>query len=154
MRSRKEKIIAGVSGGIGHYLDIDPLIIRLVFVFLTFSGVGPPIYVLLWVIMPLEPAYASNPASTPNSGVRQAKFDPMTGQALDPDQEVPIHNVHPSTSSVTPQTQRNWTLGTVLIILGSFWIISKIVPWIYPYIIPALLIGAGFLLLRRSHRGP
>lgn len=153
MRSRKEKIIAGISGGIGHYLDIDPLIIRLVFVFLTFSGVGPPIYILLWVIMPLEPEYASDPSASPSSGVRQAKFDPMTGQPIPADQEVPIHNVHPNTASVNPQTQRHWTLGTVFVILGSFWMISRMLPWIYPYIIPALLIGAGFLLLRRAHRG-
>ena len=37
-RSRKEEMIAGVCGGLGEYFDIDPVIMRLIFVLLIFAG--------------------------------------------------------------------------------------------------------------------
>jgi phage shock protein C len=54
-RSRNEQMIAGVCGGLGEYLDVDPTWIRLAFVFLSLSG-GPGliIYVIMWLITPLE----------------------------------------------------------------------------------------------------
>lgn len=52
-KSRKNKILEGVCGGIGEYFDIDPTIVRLAFVVLTFfSGIGIVIYIVLAVIMP------------------------------------------------------------------------------------------------------
>ena len=55
-RSRSDEMIAGVCGGLAEYLDIDPTIVRLVFVILLFAGLGGLwIYLVLWVITPLEP---------------------------------------------------------------------------------------------------
>jgi len=46
-------MIAGVCGGLGEYFSIDPIIVRLIFVLVTVtSGVGFPVYILLWVLMP------------------------------------------------------------------------------------------------------
>lgn len=46
-RSREERMIAGVCGGLGEYFDADPTLIRLLFVFGTFAtGSG-----LLWVYL-------------------------------------------------------------------------------------------------------
>jgi phage shock protein C len=57
-RSRDERMIAGVAGGIAHYLDIDPTLVRLAFVASTLAagGIGLPAYVLLAIIVPLGPA--------------------------------------------------------------------------------------------------
>src|SRR5258707_15855881 len=54
MRSRTEKVIAGVAGGIGQYLAIDPVIVRLAFAALCLTGVGVLLYPILWLVMPLE----------------------------------------------------------------------------------------------------
>jgi len=53
MRSRTDKVIAGVAGGIGQYLAIDPVIVRLAFVALCFTGVGILLYPVLWLIKDL-----------------------------------------------------------------------------------------------------
>ena len=60
MRSRTNRMLAGVCGGLGAYLNIDPTIIRLIFVLMTLPGgvPGPLVYVLLWIIMPEEPVTA------------------------------------------------------------------------------------------------
>jgi len=55
LRSRKNKVIAGVCSGIGKYFDIDPVVIRLLWVVLTiFTGffMGILAYIIAWVIIP------------------------------------------------------------------------------------------------------
>jgi len=55
-RSRSERWLVGVCGGIGEYFDIDPTVIRIVFVLTAFIfGGGLWIYIILWIIMPLNP---------------------------------------------------------------------------------------------------
>lgn len=52
-RSKKDRFVAGVSGGLGEYFDIDPLVFRLVFILLTiFAGSGVIIYIICWILMP------------------------------------------------------------------------------------------------------
>ena len=48
--------LGGVLGGFGKYLNIDPLILRILFIFITFSGIGSPIivYIIFWLLMPDE----------------------------------------------------------------------------------------------------
>ena len=54
-RSNSEKMIAGVCGGLADYFNIDPTIIRLLFVLLFITGsAGFWIYLFLLIIMPLE----------------------------------------------------------------------------------------------------
>ncbi len=54
-RSRSDRVIAGVAGGLGHYLDVDPLLVRLMFVLLTITaGAGILIYIAAIIIIPEE----------------------------------------------------------------------------------------------------
>jgi phage shock protein PspC (stress-responsive transcriptional regulator) len=54
MRSRVNRTLAGVCGGIAEYLGLDPTAVRVAYVLLTvftyFSGVL--VYIILWLIMP------------------------------------------------------------------------------------------------------
>ena len=55
-RSRTEKMVAGVCGGLAQYFNIDPTIVRLLWVVNTImGGAGILLYVVLWIIVPLEP---------------------------------------------------------------------------------------------------
>ena len=54
-RSRSERMIAGICGGLGQYLGTDPTIIRLVFVLLAVLGPGVIIYLIAWLVVPEEP---------------------------------------------------------------------------------------------------
>ncbi len=52
-RSQRDRVIAGVAGGLGEYFDIDPTLIRMVFILITiFGGSGVIIYLALWLIIP------------------------------------------------------------------------------------------------------
>ncbi|NPV41304.1 MAG: PspC domain-containing protein [Anaerolineae bacterium] len=60
-RSRSDEMIAGVCGGLADYFEIDPAIIRLLFVLLLFAGTGGFwIYIILWIVMPLQPENIDN----------------------------------------------------------------------------------------------
>lgn len=57
-RSRNEKIIAGVCGGIAEWLGWSPTTVRIAYVILSILSVGFPgtlAYIILWIVMPKEP---------------------------------------------------------------------------------------------------
>jgi phage shock protein C len=55
-RSKTDRMIGGICGGLAQYLAVDSTIVRLVFLLLFFvGGSAIPIYLILWVITPLEP---------------------------------------------------------------------------------------------------
>ena len=56
-RSREERMAFGVCGGLGEYFDVDPTLIRLVFVALIFLGVGSGLllYIVMAIIVPERP---------------------------------------------------------------------------------------------------
>lgn len=54
-RSKKNRVIAGVCGGIAEYFNIDPTLIRLLWILFIFAGgSGILAYIIAWIIIPLE----------------------------------------------------------------------------------------------------
>ena len=55
-RSRKDRMIAGICGGIGEIYSIDPTMIRLVYALITIFSAGTAllVYILGWIIIPEE----------------------------------------------------------------------------------------------------
>jgi phage shock protein PspC (stress-responsive transcriptional regulator) len=51
-RDPDSRIIGGVCGGLGIYLDIDPVIVRIIFIVLVFFGLSLLVYIILWIVVP------------------------------------------------------------------------------------------------------
>jgi len=52
-RSRSQRMIAGVCGGLADYFNIDATLVRVLFLLLAvFGGTGLVIYIVMWVIVP------------------------------------------------------------------------------------------------------
>ena len=67
-KNKKEGKLGGICSGIGDYLDMDPVIIRLIFIFSVFVwGSGILIYIILWAIIPTNP--------NPSNKAAPAKID-------------------------------------------------------------------------------
>lgn len=63
-RSRRDRRLAGVAGGIGEYLEIDPTVVRILWVLsIFFGGLGVFLYIAMAFIVPLEPLPAPDPVS-------------------------------------------------------------------------------------------
>jgi len=60
-------MLSGVSGGIGEYLNLDPTLVRLGFVVLTFITGGAALlgYVIAWVVIPEHDAPTAQAAQAP-----------------------------------------------------------------------------------------
>lgn len=56
-RSKKDRVFAGVCGGIGEYLGVDPTVIRLLAVILGFTGSGVLAYIVAVILIPENPVY-------------------------------------------------------------------------------------------------
>ena len=55
-RSRENKILGGVCGGIAEYFEVDPVLVRLLLVIVILAGgAGILAYIIAWIIIPLEP---------------------------------------------------------------------------------------------------
>lgn len=57
-------MIGGVSGGLAHYFNLDPVWIRLAFVVLAMGGAGVLAYLILWIVVPERPLNEAEPPIT------------------------------------------------------------------------------------------
>lgn len=56
MRSSRDKKVAGVCAGIAEYFDLDPTLVRVLWLIaIFFGGTGFLLYVILWIVLPVAP---------------------------------------------------------------------------------------------------
>ncbi len=68
MRSGSDKMLAGVSGGLGKYFSVDPVIFRIGFgVTLFFGGLGALLYLALWIFVPSDEKDPDGARSAPRT---------------------------------------------------------------------------------------
>ncbi len=51
-RNMDDRILGGVCSGLGAYVNLDPVIIRIIFIIVTLSGISIPVYIVMWIIIP------------------------------------------------------------------------------------------------------
>ncbi len=148
-KSRKNKTIAGVCGGIAEYFDIDPVLVRLIFILFFFIG-GSAIlaYIVGMIIMP-------NPPAEPVEATETKTPSPK-----------------PSTDTVTvqkkpapaPASRSNASLiiGIILVLVGAYFLMGNL-PFLREYywwfrwhlrdfFVPGIFIILGIILLIHGSR--
>jgi phage shock protein C len=149
-RSTTNKVVAGVCGGIGEYLQVDPTLVRVFFVVGTIvtGGLGLLGYIVLIVLMP-QPG---QPAPfVKSSGVTTSTVDAAAGGASS-DEVAPIA---PAPADPEAADRNRAAFGAVLIALGAIFLFSnagvfRIVRWDLAW--PLVLIAIGALLLAQRMR--
>lgn len=152
-RSRTDRMIAGVCGGLGQYFGIDPVIVRLIFVVVAITTVfvTPILYPILWLVIPEEGQRTPTMPLPPD-----ARFDPMTGQPLpSTGQTVNLGQIPPPQPA---PSGRNRTLGFILVGIGGIALINNVgdaVSRMFGFnlsalIFPLLLVGFGVYLLQKN----
>jgi phage shock protein C len=145
-RSAKSKVFGGVAGGIAEYFDIDPIIIRLLFVIIAFAGGGGAIvYLILWIALPLEPITpftmnmgSDEPFNTDNSGNQ-------------PDSGYNTGSSNPFNIPVKPENRNGLIGGIVLITLGAIFLAHRFIPNInFSDLWPLMLVILGGVLIATS----
>jgi len=82
-RSSTDKMVAGICGGLGEYLGVDPIVVRLVMVGLTLGGgSGVLLYIILAIIIPKEPTGTTEEEMTETPKIK-TKEDPSFDEATE-----------------------------------------------------------------------
>lgn len=132
-RMRKGKVFGGVATGLGNYLDVDPIIVRIIMILITiFNGIGILIYIILWIVIPEEPLenFYENFSS--------AKSDESIKS------EAPFEGDSISNETNNPSSSGRVIIGSVLIGLGIIFLLDKFLPvFNFDVIFPVALIVLG-----------
>ncbi len=142
-RSESNRVLGGVCGGLGEFLGIDHLFIRIFFVAWTVLGeFSVLIYFILWVVMP------SKTASDAGEKFRSDELGARIRLVVDEIRMI-VHQPSPELITFAGVGLIAWGVYYLLLRFGFPWF----VPDFTPYLWPALLIVAGaFVLFRAASR--
>jgi phage shock protein C len=155
-RCRHDRMLAGVASGMAERFDLDPTLVRLLWVVsVFFGGFGLLLYIVMAIIVPLEPAVgpaagmpATDPAAAGGSGeaIGEAASAAPAGWHT-----APIEHRH-----VSRDTGRLATIvGIVLILFGALALVDTVLPdWADHgrFLWPAFILGIGTLLVASAVR--
>lgn len=164
-RSRQDRMLAGVAGGLAELWDADPSLIRVIWALLTIftGGLALVVYIVMAIVVPDE------------DDVRplRAPADPLTG-AADPGvaPAIPAGSGWDTSAAATREARRQAraarraargdssfpgaaVAGGILILLGGFFLAREFLPSIdFDFFWPVILIGLGVVLVVGALRRP
>lgn len=153
-RSRKNRIIFGVCGGLGEYFKIDPVIIRIIAVLLLIPGFFPAIiaYLIMAIIIPEEGTVVNNPSEAVKQNLTEIKGTAeKLGQEI---QQVFTPGQKPDIQPATRPAQNRALLliGAIIIAIGIIILLATVLGWLWRYLWPLCLIVAGLLIILFSRK--
>ena len=125
-RSNRERILGGVAGGMAEHFDLDPTLIRLIWVVAVIAGgFGLLAYIIAWIVIPESP-----------------------------EREVRAAHIHEEDEEGHRSSESGyWVMGLILIGLGVFLLLRNFVPWFrLGEFWPVLIILMGVLMLAGASR--
>ena len=142
-RSNKEKIFAGVAGGLGDYFDIDPTIVRLIFVVLAFiNGIGILAYIVAMIAIPREHPHEVHKKDEDLGD----KIKELAEEIKEDTEEL----VETAQNKKVPLSERRNVVAGSIIFVGILFLIKAVFPmyWFTWHVIwPVLLILLGVFIL-------
>lgn len=152
-RSRDDRMICGVCGGLAKYFDLDPTIVRILFVLLVFAnGLGILAYIIMAIVVPLEGSKTTEPKETVKENMAEIKGTAsalgqeikatFTGEEVKPEEASKIHR------------RRNF-FGITLIVLGVLFLMGNLnlFSWFrWGYFWPLILVVVGLIIIFSGRR--
>jgi len=147
-RSEKEKVIGGVAGGLGEYFSTDPVIFRILFVVLSFTGGGGVlVYLLMWIFIPRTEI----PFSSQQQSKEKTDTEPIFDEQGEPIDAEYVKEIQQDTS--IRKKNGNLIGGSILIFIGLFFIADDFFPWLdWEYLWPIALIIAGLAIIKINYQ--
>ena len=164
-RDTRQAFVGGVAAGFARYFDIDPVIARLAFVFMTFlHGAGVILYLVCWVVMPDDVRAEAGAGPAGGAQPPDGGPEPTAGEAGQAPADRFVQEVREAGERVAGGLRQEagdpWrgqmVAGAVLVALGLLFLLPRLDIWFWPDwlrlrdIWPAVLIVAGGTMLLRS----
>jgi phage shock protein PspC (stress-responsive transcriptional regulator) len=140
-RSNRDKMLGGVAGGLADYFDMDPTLVRVIFIITLFlGGTGVLAYIILWILVPQEPLVFPQAMNT-GAASDQNEQDPASAPPyFPPDPQVKKRN-GPAVA------------GMALIVIGSLFLMDNIFPdFSFEDYWPLILVAIGLGLLMSARK--
>ena len=141
-RSKHNRVVAGVCGGIAEYFNIDPTIIRIIWVVVGLTyGVGILAYIIASIIIP--------------NNKFDASYNTWNEQSKSEDFETGFNpNDWKQEAKYDSDKSRN-VVGIILIAVGVIFLARQLFSWFdLKVVLPLAFIGLGALLIFNSRRNP
>jgi phage shock protein C len=169
-RCTHDRKIAGVAAGMAEYLDIDPTVMRVAWVLATLiGGFTIPLYVILWFVMPNEPALAPSPTSVDAPADAAAVPDAGDPAAATPGVATPASPAPAFAAAPAGHEHRHRVtggdrhpgmfFGILLVVFGGLALVGPAFPgWVSAiHLGPAFILALGIALVvsaaRRTPQG-
>lgn len=150
-RSRTDRMIWGVCGGLGKYFGLDPTIIRLIFVLLIFAGgFGIIAYLVLAVVAPLEGSRTTQPGETFKENIAE-----MRDTASQVGSGIKGAFSREQKEEVETRGRRRVALGIAIIVIGVIFLIGvfNLFWWVNWWRLwPIIVIVVGVLVILMARR--
>jgi phage shock protein C len=166
-RSRDDRMLAGVAGGLAEYWDADPSLIRIVWAVLTVftGGIALLVYIVMAIVVPEDPlGYGPPPSGAawtppPTAGAPDAASELRAQRASQrADERQARRDARDARRAERRARRGDGRTGTILIggflvVLGVWFLAKEYLPlfdtdWLWP----AVLIGLGVLVLALAFR--
>lgn len=152
-RSRTDKILGGVAAGMAEYLSQDVALVRLIWLLFIFMGVGFPVYIVAWIIIPEEPY----PGAAKYSSLKYGHQGSGTPGAAENGSETGLEGngvIEGETFGDPSLDRTNQALGVLLVVIGLAFLIRETISWdIFRFVWPAIFIFLGVYILWNTKRG-
>lgn len=152
-RSRKRRVIGGVSSGLGEYLNLDPVIIRIIFLIITLiNGLGILLYIILWIVIPESDFDQKDYSTVEANSATNEKEENSTleeksrGITEDKSDDIPINkNINKGSGRVIA--------GIILIGFGLIFLAKEYIPVFHFFdLLPIFLVVIGIVLIWNTMR--
>ena len=172
-RSRDDRMLAGVAGGVAEALDADPSLIRIVWALLILltGGIALVVYIVMAIVVPERPlgmpagpsaAGPWTPGTPTAPGAEGVAGPPGAGGPAGPVPEggwlapdgstVPMGSApaarHRHRRDPEDRARAGLVVGLIFILVGGYFLIRQFVPWVDPgFWWPTVAIALGILLI-------
>ena len=136
-RSRRDRVIAGVAGGVAERLNVDPALVRVVWALLVplTGGLALLAYVVMALVVPEGDGYGAPTATPAGDPAASAGADPTTPPGQSADRR-------------TGTGSGRVVVGVILIAIGAWYLLREFIPGLdLGRLWPVALIAVGVLLL-------
>lgn len=144
-RSRRDRVIGGVCGGLGAYFGIDPVIVRVVFVAAAiWGGLGVLGYLVLWIIIP--PEERAGMATGDAIGANVSEIERTTMDFA--------NEARATFTSSEPEMRKRSTWAAIaLIVAGVVLLLGNVLGIALGKLWPLLLVALGLYLIYQAQQG-
>ncbi len=160
-RSRENRMVSGVAGGLSEYFDVDPVIVRALFLITTLGGgTGLIAYIVLWIIVPLRPYQFSDPNYDYTGKSKKSEGTEVSDEDDSNPQNDNIYENYSANSGIHNEYREDNTreknnsklvFGAILVIIGILFLLDNVFVFMsFNHLWPIALVLLGAFMLYQA----